>query len=224
MLNIGADKARLWLDKEIWPEIQAMLSSDAYFRLLLKAHEFAQTPYGPIAQMIVNGYATYQIAAVRRLCDKSKGVVSLPKLLEMIEKNRPDMKRSVSALRSRLERECAELYALATQYIAHNGNPNSPNGREWNLTSDKIVAAQKAICEVTIIIERDLLAVTYRPILLPVFQSDYLAEVKAFVPADKLDELRNFWHAHNDGINAWTQVPRLATPKLGQVVPRQLTL
>jgi hypothetical protein len=70
------------------------------------------------------------------------------------------------------------------------------------------MATQKTICEVSIIIERDLLLITQRAYLVPVWQGDYLAEVRSFVPADQLDSLREFWHAHNAAINKWVQVPR----------------
>jgi hypothetical protein len=201
------DQMKLWLDQEIWPEIHAMMHNDGYFRLWLKAQESAGTPYGPIAQMVINGYATYQVAAVRRLCDRSNDGISLPKLLKLVRNELPYRKASIASLDSRLQKECAELYTLATQYIAHNGNPARPDWHQWTLTSDKITAAQKAICEVAVIIERDLLAITQRTHLIPVPQFDYLAEVKALVPSDKLKGLRDFWHAHNDSINAWVRVP-----------------
>jgi hypothetical protein len=44
-------------------------------------------------------------------------------------------------------------------------------------------------------------------IIIPVPQFDYLAEVKALVPSDKLKAVRDFWHKHNDNINAWVHVP-----------------
>ena len=55
-----ADQKQLWLTDHIWPEIHAMMHNDAYFRLWLKAQELAGRPYGPIAQTMINGYATYQ--------------------------------------------------------------------------------------------------------------------------------------------------------------------
>ena len=184
-----------------------MMHNDGYFRLWLKAQESAGTPYGPIGQMVINGYATYQVAAVRRLCDRSKNVISLPKLLNLIKNEQPYRKAIAASLGSRLETECNEVSRMASQYVAHNGNPSAPDWRQWNLSSDKITMAQQAICEVAVIIERDLLAITQRTHLIPVPQFDYLAEIKALVPNDKLNGLRDFWHAHNDSINAWVGVP-----------------
>jgi hypothetical protein len=50
-------------------------------------------------------------------------------------------------------------------------------------------------------------AITQRTHLIPVPQFDYLAEIKALVPSDKLNGLHDFWHTHNDSINAWVHVP-----------------
>lgn len=207
----AADQKTLWLDEEIWPEIIAMMHGDAYFRLWLKANEIAKAPHGPIVQTIVNGYATYQLAAIRRLCDRrsKNDVISLPKVLKMIGDEQPHKKDAADALAARLHRECAAPYALATQYVAHNGDPATRNWPSWTLTSEMLRKAQKAICEVATIIERDLLAIRQRAHLVPVLQGDYLAEVKSFVPVDKLPALQDFWHSHHAGLNDWVRVPRV---------------
>jgi len=200
-----------WFKKEIWPEIEAMMHHDAYFRIWLKAMECAEAPHGPIAQTIINGYVTYQLAAIRRICDRRRqdDVISLPKLLQMIGNEKPQAKARADSLILRLGRDCDELYQIATQYVAHNGDPRKPNWPAWAVTSDKITLAQKAICEVAIQIERDLLAIAHRVAIVPVPQFDNLAEVKAVVPAGRLNELRDFWYAYNTRINEWTQVPTL---------------
>jgi len=203
-----------WLNGEIWPEIHAMMHNDAYFKLWYKAYEIAAIPLGPIAQMVMNGYTTYQLAAIRRLCDRRKqpDIISLPKILEGIGTAHPHQMALVDSLIVRLKKECDELYTLATQYIAHNGDPATPNWREWKLTNSQIVLAQKAICEVAIIIERDLLSVTQRTHLIPVPQFDYLAEIRPLLPEDKLNILREFWYKHNESVNAWLQVRRAVGP------------
>jgi hypothetical protein len=38
----------------------------------MKTNEVAVTPYGPIGQTIVAGYITYQLAAIRRQCDRGR--------------------------------------------------------------------------------------------------------------------------------------------------------
>jgi hypothetical protein len=205
------DQKTIWLGT-IWREVHALMHADGYFRLWVKAQEAAKIPYGPISQTIINGYATYQLAAIRRICDRRKAddVVSLPKILELIKQEQPHRQTVIDSLLTRLKTECDELYNLATQYVAHNADPQTTrNWKAWGLTSDKITMAQKAICEVFIIIERDLLSVTQRGCLIAVYQGDYLAEVRPLVPEDQLEGLREFWHAHNKSINQWVQVPRL---------------
>ncbi len=205
------DQKRHWLDEEIWPEIHAMMHSDGYFRLWLKAQEIAKIPYGPIAQTIINGYATFQLAAVRRICDRraQDDVISLPKLLELIKQQQPYRAAVIDSLLLRLKTEWDALYKLATQYIAHNADPQKTRDwKAWGLTSAQIMTAQKAICEVFIIIERDLLAITQRACLIAVYQGDYLEEIRPWVPKDELGTLREFWHDHNKQVNQWVQVAR----------------
>jgi hypothetical protein len=110
---------------------------------------------------------------------------------------------------ARLKTECDELYKLATQYIAHNADPlKTRDWKAWRLTAAKITMAHKAICEVFIIIERDLLAITQRACLIAVYQGDYLEEVRPWVPKEQLSTLREFWHDHNKQVNQWVQVAR----------------
>jgi hypothetical protein len=205
MSTSAPDQMKHWLDHELWPEIHAMMQNDAYFRLWLKAQELAGKPFGPIAQMVVNGYATSQLSVIRRMCDRTKGVISLRKLLELIRKQHPRKRAAVDHLLNRLGTECEELCGLASSHVAHNANPSSRTWQAWQLTSSKIEAAQKAICEVAIIVERDLLAIAQRAYLVPVPQFDFVAELRDVVPAQKIGELHDFWHAHNASINRWTQ-------------------
>jgi hypothetical protein len=206
-----ADQKEIWLNDHIWPEIHAMMHNDAYFRLWLQAQELAERPYGPIAQTIINGYATYQLAGIRRMCDRSASGISLPKLLNLIRKEQPHRKAIISSLSSRLNTECEELSGLASQYVAHHGNPARPDRREWGLTSNQIAKAQNAICTTAIVIERDLLAITQRTHIIPVPQFDHLAEVRSLVPEDKLTRLREFWDEHNNSVNGWVNVPKFFT-------------
>jgi hypothetical protein len=205
---MSADQKQLWLNEHIWPEIHAMMHNDAYFRLWLQAQELSERPYGPIAQTMINGYATYQLAAIRRMCDRSTMGISLPKLLNIIRKEQPHRKEIVASLSSRLKTECDELSALASQYVAHHGNPARPDQREWSLTSNQIAKAQNAICTTAIVIERDLLAITQRTHIIPVPQFDHLAEVRSLVPDDKFTLLRKFWDEHNQSVNGWAHVPK----------------
>lgn len=136
-------------------------------------------------------------------------MISLPKLLELIRREQPYRTAIIDSLISRLKTECDELHTLATHFITHNADPQKTRDwKAWGLTSSKITAAQKAICEVFIVIERDLLAITQRACLIAVYQGDYLEEVRPWVPKHQLSALREFWHAHNKQVNQWVQVAR----------------
>ena len=101
------------------------MGCDAYFRLWIKAQEAAQIPYGPIGQAIINNYASYQLASIRRLCDRRRqdDIISLPKLLKLIRQEQPYRTAVIDSLLNRLKTESNHLYALATQYVAHNADP-----------------------------------------------------------------------------------------------------
>jgi hypothetical protein len=205
---MSPDPKNLWLDT-IWQEIHALLAFDAYFRLWVRAQEAANIPHGPIAQTMMGSYATYQLAAIRRICDRrlKDDVISLPKLLETIKQEQPHRAPVIDSLVLGLKTECDELYHLANQYVAHNADPQSTrNWRVWNLTSAQLITTHKIICEVAIILERDLLSISQRTHLIRVYQGDVLAEVRPYVPADKLPSLRQFWDAHNAVINHWANV------------------
>jgi hypothetical protein len=202
------DRKKEWLDK-IWLEIHTLLASDAYSRLWLKAQEAAGIPYGPIARTIISQYVSYQLAAIRRICDRRKqdDVISLPKLLDMIKGDKPDAENGIDSLMARLKEATDPLYALATQYVSHNADPlTTKNWKAWSLTSAQLTATHKAMCKVALAIERDLLQLTFRTHLIPVYQGDVLDEVRRYVPEDHLDELRQFWHEHNDSVNGWARL------------------
>jgi len=202
------DKKTQWLNA-ILNDVHALMGSDAYFRLWVKAQEAANTPHGPISQVIISNYVSFQLAGIRRLCDTRRDVIALPKLLNRIKRDQPYRATAIGHLLSRLDTECGELCRLATLYIAHSADPDmAKNWKAWKLTSAQLTTTHKAICEVAIIIERDLLQITQRTSLIRVFQGDYLAEVKSYVPEDQLPALREFWHAHNDMVNKWVYVAR----------------
>jgi hypothetical protein len=119
-----ADQKEIWLNDHIWPEIHAMMHNDAYFRLWLQAQELAERPYGPIAQTIINGYATYQLAGIRRMCDRSASGISLPKLLYLIRKEQPHSKQLLARSPPGLTR-------------------NAKNSLAWHLSTSLIMATQQ---------------------------------------------------------------------------------
>jgi hypothetical protein len=75
------------------------------------------------------------------------------------------------------------------------------------LTSVQLISTHKAICEIAIIIERDLLQITQRTHLIAVYHGDIMAEIRPYVPHSELPGLRQFWDEHNDTVNSCYRCP-----------------
>ena len=65
----------------VWPEIEAMILNDAHFRLVLSATQLTGKFNGPTAKLLQDGYLTYQMVTIRRLCDIDSKVISLRRAL-----------------------------------------------------------------------------------------------------------------------------------------------
>jgi len=74
---------------------------------------------------------------------------------------------------------------------------------EWKLQVGQLQSAQRAICEIAITFERDLLQQPSHVTIIPVPQFDIMQEFKPWVPASEIAKLWDFWHAHNKSVNAW---------------------
>lgn len=189
-----------WLEQYIWPEIQAMLLNDAYFRLMGYARELTGEFNGPIAGIIVDGYVTYQMVAIRRLCDGRRDVISLRRLLMELE-----AREQVAPLLTKLD-SCEPICELVNNYVAHTANPvrNPNNFAAWNLQVGHLLEAQKIICEVAIIFDRDLLQRQNLVQLIPVHQSgELMQDFRSWVSEVNIKKLWEFWHVHNKTVNAW---------------------
>jgi hypothetical protein len=66
-----------------------------------------------------------------------------------------------------------------------------------------LTAAQKAICEVAVRLDRDLLGRKTPAELLPVPQYDMLEEFRPWLPEHGIRELWRFWSEHRRAVNAW---------------------
>jgi hypothetical protein len=58
-----------WMRDSVWPEIQTMMLNDAHFRLVLTARRLTGKLKGPTGKLIDDGYVTFQMVTIRRLCD-----------------------------------------------------------------------------------------------------------------------------------------------------------
>jgi hypothetical protein len=89
-------------------------------------------------------------------------------------------------------------------YVAHTANPSlRPNLADWNLQVGHLTEAQKAICQVAITLDREVLRRKNYVKIIPVPQFDIMQEFRPWVPDAKTKALWEFWHAHNDAVNAW---------------------
>jgi len=192
-----------WLDQQIWPQIQSMMLNDAYFKLMGRARELTGEFNGPVAGLIEVGYVTSQTLAIRRLCDDRRDVISLRRALmeAKIESLAPTDK--IDRLFSRLN-TCDRVCGLVNDYVAHTANPlRRPNVSAWNLQVGHLTEGHKAICEVAVTLDRDLLRRKNYVKIVPVPQFDIMQEFRGWVPDAAIKTLWDFWDAHNDAVNAW---------------------
>ncbi len=192
-----------WLDQHIWPQIHSMMIDDAYFKLMGKARELTGEFNGPIAGLIEVGYVTCQTLAIRRLCDDRRDVISLRRLLMEAKANGLVPQGQIDQLLRKLD-SCDHIRGLVNDYLAHTANPlRRPIVSEWELQVGHLTKAQKAICETAITLDRDLLQRKHYVALIPVPQFDIMQEFKHWVPDTGVEKLWEFWHTHNDAVNAW---------------------
>jgi hypothetical protein len=190
-----ASKMERWLDEYITPQIQILMLNDAYFKLVKYMFEISQKYIEPIGNLVVNGYITFQMIGIRRLCDDRKDVISLRRLL--IESTVPNK----SALLKKLD-TCNEVCNRVNDHIAHTGNPvRRLRITDWNLTDDDLTNAQKAICEVAIALDRTRAKPKNWIKIIPVV---HILDMREFNLSDAdTKKLWEFWHAHNKAVNGW---------------------
>ena len=189
------------LDSHIWPQIQTMMLYDAYFKLMVRARELTGELNGPLAELVENGYVTSQTIAIRRLCDNRRDVISLRRLLVDANTN-----NQMDDLLQKLD-SCDHVCSLVNGYVAHTANPlRRRNVSDWNLQVGHLIEAQKAICEVAVIFDRDRLRRKNYVALIPTAHFD-MQEFRGWVPEASIEKLWEFWHEHNQTVNAW--IPRM---------------
>jgi hypothetical protein len=138
-----------WLDEVLWPQIHSLMLNDAYFKLVRYVFEISQKYIDPIGHLVVNGYITFQMMGIRRLCDYKRDVISLRRLI-IGARTLPNQQALLKKLNT-----CNEVCDRASDHIAHTGNPaRRPNLTDWHLTDADLTNAQKAICEVAIALDR----------------------------------------------------------------------
>jgi hypothetical protein len=196
---VGSD----WLDRHVLPDIQNMLVQDAYFKLIGYARELTGKFNGSIAQLIYVGYITSQTIAIRRLCDNSREVISLRRVLEESKTSNTAVSVQSDYLSQKLY-SCKNITDLVNNYIAHTANPlRRPNVPPWSLHEKQLTEAQRAICEVAMILARILLQRDYVEVM-PVVQSgDIMEDFRLWMSDTDIKKLWDFWHNNRATVNGW---------------------
>jgi hypothetical protein len=192
----------------VWPEIQAMMLNDAHSYLLFTAAQLTKKFRGPTAKLLQDGYLTYQIVSIRRLCDKSDDVYSLHAALEQAEKENPDFYPQIAAFKAFLHLKCHHVYEEVNKRIAHSANPAKSRGyAEWNMDIIQLETAQHAICCVAVIFNRDILRWKGYGDIIPV-QQEYFGE-DLMLSEEMRDKLNQAWHDKKERVEAWRRLPEL---------------
>jgi hypothetical protein len=198
-----------WLEGHVWPQIHDMMLNDAYFKLMGRARELTGQFNGPIASLIESGYVTSQVVAIRRLCDGRKDVISLRRVLLECKVKRLALTTTIDNLLDRLD-HCGDVCVLVNDHVAHTANPlRRPQASKWKLQVGQLADAQRAICEVAIMLDRDLLKRKSLVNVVRVPQFDIMEEFRCWVPEEAIKDLWDFWHAHSRSVNAWISTARL---------------
>jgi hypothetical protein len=183
-----------WMDEYIWPQVIGLLLNDAYFRLV--RHVFPQTDKGidPLYFLVLNGYITFQLMGIRRLCDNRRDAISMRRLL--VETNLAEK----PTLLARLD-ACNEVCDRASDHIAHTGNPERrPRFADWHLTEEDLTNAHKTICRVTMTLDR----CRSKPRnYTKIFPSVGLNMQRFNLSPAETQKLWDFWHANADTVNSW---------------------
>ena len=192
-----------WMVNQVWPEIQAMMLNDAHFRLVVAAREISQKFNGPTAKLVQDGYLTYQMVAIRRLCDKGNDVVSLRRVLMEAEKEKPAFKGRIDELVDSLK-ACDHVREQVNKHVAHTARTDK-GGKivPWNMGMRHLEDAHKVICKAGIVLNRDILEWANFGEVLPVPQYYFGEDLMLWVPEDRRDQLNRAWHENRKRVEAW---------------------
>jgi len=197
------ERANHWMAELIWPQIHTMLLDDAFVKLLGRAQQLTGELQGPIGNLVFAGYVTGQTITIRRLCDNTKNVVSLRRLLLILKKAKALTDSKFTDLTAKLD-SCKHVCAMASSYVAHRADPSrSAETPGWHLLEQHLTDARRAICEVAVIIDRDILLRINPVKILPVSQLDIMREFRLWLPPEQIKDLWDHWHTYNATVNSW---------------------
>lgn len=196
-----------WMN-QIWQQIWSMMFNDAYFRVFDRARQVTGEFNGNFASVIYDGYLTFQMVAIRRLCDGRTDVISLRRALLESRERLPGTASQVDGLLLRVEERCDHVRTQVNQHIAHTANPNrTPNPVIWNMRMRDITRAHEAICKAATILDRDILQRQTAIGIIPVPQGDIMQDFRLWVPEPAIHRLYRFWHDHVRTVDDWARHP-----------------
>jgi hypothetical protein len=183
-----------WMDGYIWPHVIELLLNDAYFKLVRHVSQQTGKYIDPLGFLVINGYITFQLMGIRRLCDNRRDTISMRRLL--VETNVAEKPKLLAQLDA-----CNEICDRASDHIAHTGNPSRrPRFGDWHLTETDLTNAHQAICKVTMALDR----CRSKPRnYVKIFPSVSLDMQQFNLSAAETQKLWDFWHANADPVNSW---------------------
>ncbi len=181
--------------------------NDANFRLVQTARQLTRKFNGPTAKLIQDGYLTYQMTAIRRLCDKRDDVFSLRKALEEAEKEKPNFKPQMDQLLRDLLSKCDHVCTQVNKHIAHTARPDN-RFVPWNMGMQHLDDAHQAICHTAIILGHDILDWADFPSaeIIPVLQDYFGEDLMLWVPEQFQQQLNQVWYDNCKRVNAWKRL------------------
>jgi hypothetical protein len=130
-------------------------------------------------------------------------VISLRRVLEESKKTNTVVAAKAAYLSQKLD-SCQSISDLVDNYIAHTGNPQRrPNMPAWSLQEQQLTEAQKAVCEVAMILARDLLRRDYVEVMQVVQSGDIMEDFRLWMSDADIKKLWDFWHARRATVNSW---------------------
>ena len=196
-----------WMNK-IWEQIWSMMFNDAYFRVFEQARQITGQFNGTFTAVIHDSYLTFQMVAIRRLCDGRTDVISLRRALLETKERLPAMASQVDDLLLKVEERCDHVRRQVNHHIAHTANPDrTPDLAVWNMQMRDLTKAHEAICKAATILDRDVLRRQTFTNIIPVPQGDIMQDFRLWVPNERIQRLYRFWHDHVRRVDDWGKHP-----------------
>jgi hypothetical protein len=122
------------------------------------------------------------MVTIRRLCDKDEDVFSLREVLKKAKEEQPQFTDQINRLSGTLG-GCDHVCRQVNKHVAHTANPETArNWEEWKMDLKDLETAHKAICQVAIKLDRDILHWGLPNEIMPVPANDFGEDLMLWVP------------------------------------------